>query len=35
VPQPASETQQAPSDDDPHKPAGGGEVVSLDRFRKK
>ena len=35
VPQPASETQQAPSDDDPPKPAGGGEVVSLDRFRKK
>jgi hypothetical protein len=35
VPQPASETQQAPSDDDPHKPASGGEVVSLDRFRKK
>jgi uncharacterized protein len=35
VPQAASETQQAPSDDDPHKPAGGGEVVSLDRFRKK
>jgi hypothetical protein len=28
VPQPAS-------DDDPQKPAGGGEVVSLDRFRKK
>jgi len=35
VPQPASETQQAPSEDDPHKPASGGEVVSLDRFRKK
>jgi hypothetical protein len=35
VPQPGSETQQAPSDDDPHKPASGGEVVSLDRFRKK
>ena len=35
VPQPVSETQQAPSDDDPHKPASGGEVVSLDRFRKK
>jgi uncharacterized protein len=36
VPQPASETEQAPSDDDdPHKPASGGEVVSLDRFRKK
>jgi uncharacterized protein len=35
VPQPASETAQAPSDDDPQKPAGGGEVVSLDRFRKK
>jgi hypothetical protein len=35
VPQPASETQQAPSDDDPNKPVSGGEVVSLDRFRKK
>ena len=35
VPQAASETQQPPSDDDPHKPASGGEVVSLDRFRKK
>jgi uncharacterized protein len=35
VPQPASETAQAPSDGDPQKPAGGGEVVSLDRFRKK
>ena len=36
VPPPASETQEAPSDDDdPHKPASGGEVVSLDRFRKK
>ena len=36
VPQPASETQEAPSDDDdPQKPASGGEVVSLDRFRKK
>jgi uncharacterized protein len=35
VPQPASETQEPPSDDDPHKPASGGEVVSLDRFRKK
>src|SRR5262245_12630887 len=36
VPQPASETEEAPSDDDdPHKPASGGEVVSLDRFRKK
>jgi uncharacterized protein len=35
VPQPASETQEAPSDDDPDKPASGGEVVSLDRFRKK
>jgi uncharacterized protein len=33
VPQPASETPS--SDDDPHKPASGGEVVSLDRFRKK
>jgi uncharacterized protein len=35
VPQPASETAQAPSDDNPQKPASGGEVVSLDRFRKK
>ena len=35
VPQPAGETAQAPSEDDPQKPAGGGEVVSLDRFRKK
>jgi uncharacterized protein len=33
VPQPVSETSA--SDDDPHKPASGGEVVSLDRFRKK
>jgi hypothetical protein len=35
APQPASETPEAPSDDEPHKPASGGEVVSLDRFRKK
>ena len=35
VPQPASETPRSASDDDPQKPAGGGEVVSLDRFRKK
>jgi hypothetical protein len=36
VPPQASETQQAPSDDDnPNKPVSGGEVVSLDRFRKK
>jgi hypothetical protein len=35
VPQPASETAKPVSDDDPQKPAGGGEVVSLDRFRKK
>jgi uncharacterized protein len=35
VPQPASETQQTPSDDDVQKPVSGGEVVSLDRFRKK
>lgn len=26
---------EAPRDDGPHKPAGGGEVVRLDRFRKK
>jgi hypothetical protein len=36
VPQPTSEAPQTPSEDnDPHKPASGGEVVSLDRFRKK
>jgi hypothetical protein len=35
APVPASETPQSPSDNDPHKPASGGEVVSLDRFRKK
>jgi uncharacterized protein len=35
VPRPASETAQPASDDDPQKPASGGEVVSLDRFRKK
>ena len=35
VPQSASETPPAASDDDPQKPASGGEVVSLDRFRKK
>ena len=35
VPQTASPTTEAPSDDGPHTPAGGGEVVRLDRFRKK
>jgi len=35
VPQTASPTTEPPSDDGPHKPAGGGEVVRLDRFRKK
>jgi uncharacterized protein len=35
VPQSASETPPSASDDDPQKPASGGEVVSLDRFRKK
>jgi uncharacterized protein len=35
VPQTASPATEAPSDDGPHKPAGGGEVVRLDRFRKK
>jgi uncharacterized protein len=35
VPQSASETAPSASDDDPQKPASGGEVVSLDRFRKK
>ena len=35
VPQTADPAAEAPSDDGPHKPAGGGEVVRLDRFRKK
>jgi uncharacterized protein len=35
VPQSANETPPAASDDDTQKPASGGEVVSLDRFRKK
>jgi len=35
VPQTASPTTEAPSDDGPPTPAGGGEVVRLDRFRKK
>jgi len=35
VPQTASPATEPPSDDGPHKPAGGGEVVRLDRFRKK
>jgi uncharacterized protein len=35
VPQTTSPTTEAPSDDEPHTPAGGGEVVRLDRFRKK
>src|SRR5262245_12731420 len=34
VPQ-ANPAAEAPSDDEPHTPAGGGEVVRLDRFRKK
>jgi hypothetical protein len=35
VPQVASPTTEAPPDDGPNTPAGGGEVVRLDRFRKK
>jgi len=35
VPKPESHPAAAPPDDGPHKPAGGGEVVRLDRFRKK
>ena len=31
----ASESPAAPTEPDPDKPAGGGEVVRLDRFRKK
>ena len=34
VPKPAN-SAETPSDDGPDKPAGGGEVVRLDRFRKK
>ena len=34
VPQ-ADPAVEAPSDDEPHTPPGGGEVVRLDRFRKK
>jgi uncharacterized protein len=34
VPTPANPAA-AGSDDDPDKPGGGGEVVRLDRFRKK
>jgi uncharacterized protein len=35
VPTPANPPATAGSDDDPDKPVGGGEVVRLDRFRKK
>jgi hypothetical protein len=35
VPQAADPATEASSDDGPHKPDGGGEVVRLDRFRKK
>jgi hypothetical protein len=35
VPTPANPAAAAGSDDDPDKPGGGGEVVRLDRFRKK
>lgn len=34
VPKPAVPSAETPPDDDPHSPAGG-EVVRLDRFRKK
>ncbi|RDV05019.1 SspB family protein [Undibacter mobilis] len=33
--QPATPTAAAPGDPNPDKPSGGGEVVRLDRFRKK
>jgi hypothetical protein len=35
VPKAADPKTETPSDDGPDKPAGGGEVVRLDRFRKK
>jgi hypothetical protein len=35
APAPASPTVAAASEPEPDKPAGGGEVVRLDRFRKK
>ena len=35
VPKAANPPTETPSDDGPDKPAGGGEVVQLDRFRKK
>src|SRR5262249_37557596 len=35
APPTTSPTPGARSDDGPHTPAGGGEVVRLDRFRKK
>ena len=35
VPKAADPKAETPSDDGPDKPAGGGEVVRLDRFRKK
>src|SRR5262245_18073689 len=35
VPQAANPADEASSDDEPHKPDGGGEVVRLDRFSKK
>ena len=35
VPQEATPASETPSDDEPDKPDGGGEVVRLDRFRKK
>jgi hypothetical protein len=33
--EPAGETEPSPSESDTHKQPAGGEVVSLDRFRKK
>jgi hypothetical protein len=35
APAPAGPTAAAPAEPEPDKPAGGGEVVRLDRFRKK
>jgi len=35
VPKPANPTAETASEDGPDKPVGGGEVVRLDRFRKK
>ncbi len=35
VPQAGNPAAEAPPDDGPHTPTGGGEVVRFDRFRKK